>query len=322
MGDLQLVDFSPKNDFMKSYYRVMLGKKSVRAAECLAGGFIGTDFGIEQDLTNNLPEEWRAFNKEFIPVYLAIHPDKTKVGAGLACGALWTVSKGIRTGDVVLCPDGTGQYRVGEVSGDYYYRPGEILFHRRPVAWLNATIDRAKMSEALRNSTGAIGTVSNVTTHRDEIEGLIGSVATPTLVSTDPTVEDPGAFALEAHLEDFLITNWSQTELGKEYDIFEEDGEKAQQYQTDTGPLDILAISKDKKKLLVIELKKGRASDVVVGQTLRYMGYVSEELLEEGQTVHGAIIALEDDKRIRRALAMAPGITFYRYQVSFRLVKA
>jgi hypothetical protein len=41
-------------------------------------------------------------------------------------------------------------------------------------------------------------------------------------------------------------------ELGKEYDIYEEDGEKGQQYQTDTGPLDILAISKDKKRLLVV----------------------------------------------------------------------
>lgn len=118
------------------------------------------------------------------------------------------------------------------------------------------------------------------------------------------------------------MQNWAQTDLGKEYDIFEEDGERVgQQYATDTGPLDILAISKDKKKLLVVELKKGRASDAVVGQALRYMGYVQEELAEEDQTVSGAIIALEDDPKIRRALTMVPGICFYRYQVSFRLVK-
>jgi len=85
--------------------------------------------------------------------------------------------------------------------------------------------------------------------------------------------------------------------------------------------VDILAISKDKKRLLVVELKKGRASDVVVGQALRYMGYVQEELAEEGQSVQGAIIALEDDPRIRRALAVVPNIAFYRYQIGFRLVK-
>jgi len=85
----------------------------------------------------------------FVPVFLAAHPDKTKIGAGLACGALWTVSKGIKKGDVVLCPDGMGKYRAGEVSGDYYYEPATILPHRRQVVWLNVTIDRAAMSEAL-----------------------------------------------------------------------------------------------------------------------------------------------------------------------------
>jgi restriction system protein len=305
----------------KGYYRVMLGQKSVYAAECFAGSFIGTDFGIDQDLTKKLPEEWRAFNQEFIPIYLAKHPDKTKIGAGLACGALWTVSKGITRGDLVLCPDGSGHYRVGEVNGDYTYEPGKILFHRRPVQWLNVSIDRAAMSEALRNSTGSIGTVSNISRYSEEIERLIGGVSAPKLISTDETVEDPTAFALEEHLEDFLVKNWAQTELGKEYDIYEEDGEKAQQYQTDTGPLDILAISKDKKRLLVVELKKGRASDAVVGQTLRYMSFVQEMLAEKDQTVHGIIIALEDDQRIRRALAMVSNILFYRYQISFKLVR-
>ena len=108
---------------MKSYYRVMLGRKSSHAAECLAGSFIGAGFGIDEDLSRRLPEEWREFNKQFIPVFLAKHPHKTKIGAGLACGALWTVSKGIRQGDIVLCPDGAGSYRPGEVIGDCYTRP-------------------------------------------------------------------------------------------------------------------------------------------------------------------------------------------------------
>jgi hypothetical protein len=91
---------------MKNYYRVMLGKKSSFAEQCFAGDSIGVDFGIAEDLTHKLPDEWRAFCKRFIPVFLAGHPDKTKVSAGLACGALWTVAKGIRKGDMVLCPDG------------------------------------------------------------------------------------------------------------------------------------------------------------------------------------------------------------------------
>jgi restriction system protein len=233
------------------------------------------------------------------------------------------VAKGIQQGDIVLCPDGSGRYQVGEVSGGYFYHPSGVLPHRRPVRWLNQTIDRTDMSEPLRNSTGSIGTVSNITGYRDELERLIGGSAVPTLISTDETVEDPAAFAMERHLEDFLVQNWSQTELGRDYDVYEEEGQKVgQQYPTDTGPLDVLAISKDKKRLLVVELKKGRASDVVVGQVLRYMGFVREELAEDSQTVHGVIIALQDDQRIRRALSMVPNIAFYRYQISFKLVKA
>jgi len=307
---------------MKNYYRVMLGEKSAYADECFAANCIATGYIHGQDLSGKLPDEWREFNKKFIPIYMAARPNKTKIGAGLACGALWTVCKGIQKGDIVLCPDGTGKYRVGEVNGAYFYDSTKKLPHRRPVTWLNVNIDRAAMSDALKHSTGSIGSVSDVTGHQVEIERLLGGVSAPQLFATDATVEDPAAFAMEEHLEEFLIKNWAQTELGKDYDIYEEDGEKAQQYQTDTGPLDILAISKDKKRLLVVELKKGRAGDAVVGQTLRYMSYVQEELAEEGQTVWGVIIAHDDEPKIRRALTMTRNIAFYRYQVSFKLVKA
>ena len=70
------------------------------------------------------------------------------------------------------------------------------------------------------------------------------------------------------------------------------------------------------------ECLKGIAIDNVVGQIQRYMGYVFEELAEQGQTVRGVIIALEDDNRIRRALAVAPNLEFYRSEVSFKLSKA
>lgn len=97
--------------------------------------------------------------------------------------------------------------------------------------------------------------ISDITRHQTEIAKLINAI--PTIVSNDPTVEDPSAFAMEKHLEDFLVQNWGQTELGKEYEIYSEDGESVgQQYITDTGPLDILAISKDKKQLLVVERKR------------------------------------------------------------------
>ena len=308
---------------MKNYFRIMLGKKSVHAAECFAGGFIGSGFGgIVRDVSGDLTDDFRSFSQRFIPEMQAISPDKSKIALGLWCGFAWTICKNIRIGDIVLCPDGSGNYHVGEVTGPYFYVEGGTLPHRRPVHWLDKTIARAEMSDALRNSAGSIGTVSELSKYSDELGKLIGEDAPPALIATDCTVEDPAAFALEKHLEDFLVQNWGGTELGKAYDIFEEEGERVgQQYLTDTGPVDILAVSKDRKSLLVVELKKGRASDVVVGQTLRYMGYVQEALAEPGQIVRGVIIALEDDNRLRRALAMTPNIEFFRYQISFKLIR-
>ncbi len=307
----------------KNYYRIMLGGKSVFAKECYEGNFIGTDFGIDIDLTDKLPDNWREFNRNLIPYYLQKRPDKSKVTAGLACGATYTVAKGLQIGDIVLCPDGNGHYLIGEIASAYFYYAGEILPHRRSVKWYPQSIARADMSQGLKNSTGSIGTVSNITKYADEIKNFITDNVPSELAVTDKTVEDPSVFELEKHLEDFMVHNWSQTSLGQNYDIYEVDGELiGQQYPCDTGRIDILAISKDKKTLLVVELKRGRASDVVVGQTQRYMGYVLEELLEEGQTVRGVIIASEDDKRIRMALRVAPNIDFYRYEVSFKLFKS
>lgn len=307
---------------MKNYYRIMLGKQSAFAQVAFDEGIIGIHDNFVGDLSGKLPDDWRSFNKGMIPIYQAQYPEKSKVAAGLACGFMWTVCKGILKGDLILSPDGTGVYHVGEVTGDYEYIDAPFIPHRRKVNWTGQRIQRSDMSEALRNSSGSIGTVSNITKYADEIERLIRGEDAPRIITNDETIEDVSAFAMEKHLEHFLVQNWAQTELGKEYDIFTVDGEMVgQQYLTDTGPMDILAIKKDKSELLVVELKRGRAGDAVVGQTLRYMGYALQELAEPQQKVRGVIIALEDDQKIRRALAATPNIDFYRYQVSFKMQK-
>lgn len=307
---------------MRSYYRVMLGKGSAFAEEAFSGNLIGGGFIRDLNISSYLSEDWREFNKKLIPVFLEQNPGKTKIAAGLACGMLWTIARGIQIGDIVLCPDGKGVYYVGEVTGPYEYNQSGNLRHYRPVRWFPRHIAREEMSEALRNSCGSIGTVSNITKYADEIESFMSGIRPASIVSVDETIEDINAFALEKHLEDFLVHNWKSTELGKRFDVYEEEGETVgQQYPSDTGPIDILAISKDKKELLVVELKRGRVSDVVIGQIQRYMGYVMDELAEKDQVVRGVVIGFEDDVRVRRALTAARNIEFYTYKVQFTLEK-
>ncbi|GBU27996.1 hypothetical protein R84B8_01552 [Treponema sp. R8-4-B8] len=58
---------------MKQYFRIMLGSKSKYAEDCYHGNFIGADYGIGEDLTNNLPNNWKEFNLKYIPIYFKNH---------------------------------------------------------------------------------------------------------------------------------------------------------------------------------------------------------------------------------------------------------
>lgn len=303
---------------MTNYYRVSLGQRGKYAPQAVAEGWVGTGWLHDVDLTNRFPENWQDFNKEFIPILMESGESTNKIGAGLAAGMTWTVGKGLNQGDIVLSSNGVGQFYVGKISSDYYYAPDEVLPHRRNVVWYPELIARADMSEELARSIGGYGTVQRIN-HGEEIEQLIhGQVRE--IVVADENVENPVSFVLEKHLEDFLVSNWSSTELGKKYKIYTEDGEMVgQQYPTDTGPIDILAESLDGKELLVVELKRGRVSDVVVGQILRYMSFVSE--LDDTKTVRGIIIGTDDDRRFKRALSMTNNIEFYKYEVNFKLFK-
>ena len=83
--------------------------------------------------------------------------------------------------------------------------------------------------------------------------------------------------------------------------------------------IDILAEKKDGSGYLVVELKRDRASDKVIGQILRYMGYVEKHLCTDNQTVSGCIIAQEKDQNLEYALRRANDVEFLRYELNFRL---
>jgi restriction system protein len=306
---------------LTKYFKCALGQGAAYFSQASSESWVGTGWLDGLDLSGRFKDNWRDFNREFIPIAIEQFGMTSRVSAGLACGQTWTLGFGLQKNDLIVSPNGQGQYQIGRITGDYYYQAGGPLPHRRPVDWVTGLIDKTALSDGLRRSLATQGTVTRLEEHASEIESFLGLSRRPELVAPDPSVENPSAFALEKHLEEFLVANWSNTELASKYDIYEEDGVLiGKQYTTDTGNLDILAISKDKSELLVIELKRGRVSDVVVGQIQRYMGFVKEELCEPGQTVRGIIIGLDDDVRVRRALSVTQGIEFFKYEVSFKLI--
>ncbi len=133
----------------------------------------------------------------------------------------------------------------------------------------------------------------------------------------EPT--DQNAFVLEKYLEDFIVSNFDMIFKGKMHIYEGADGVDGQQYPTDIGPIDILAIEPESRSFVVIELKKGRPSDQVVGQILRYTGWVKRKLCKDGQVVKGLVICRDPDPKLTYALDMTSNIDVRYYSVSFKL---
>lgn len=303
----------------KRCYRVFLGRGAVHAQQALTEGWVGTGWLEGMNLEGRFKDSFKDFNAEFVPVVMESNKIETKVAAGLACGMTWTLGKGISVGDIVVSSDKNAIFHIGKISGQYSYDPGGPLPHRRSVDWSGQTFTREDVSDELRRSLTSGNTISSLDGHLAEIEAMLSGKPGSVSVN-DETVENPLSFVLERHLEDFLVSNWPHTELEKKYDLFEQDGEiVGRQFPTDTGEIDILAQSRDGRELLVVELKRGRVSDVVVGQILRYMSYVQE--LDTGKSVRGIIIGTQEDAKFKRALSMVPNVEFYKYEVSFSLSK-
>jgi hypothetical protein len=80
------------------------------------------------------------------------------------------------------------------------------------------------------------------------------------------------------------------------------------QQQFDMGPgvgrSDLICLD-ESGGLVVIELKRGMTSDETIGQVLRYVGWVRENIAAEGQSVQGWIIAGDYDEHLRLAASAA-----------------
>lgn len=141
------------------------------------------------------------------------------------------------------------------------------------------------------------------------------------LVELEATA-DGICFGLERHLHDFMLDNWEAIDLGRTWDLVEEGGDvKGYGYErpTPVGKIDLLAKHKTEPRWLVIELKRGQTSDTTVGQVLRYMGWVGAELADDGETVEGLIIALQEDEKLKYAMKVADSVGLMLYEVDFRL---
>ena len=119
----------------------------------------------------------------------------------------------------------------------------------------------------------------------------------------------PYSVSLERDLANYLANDPSLIEAdlrleGQEYDT------------RNAGRIDLLCIDRN-GDFVVVETKKGKESDKVVGQIQRYMGWVKRNLAKGGENVRGIIIVNEFDEWLDYAVSVNENIRLLYYEVKF-----
>lgn len=149
------------------------------------------------------------------------------------------------------------------------------------------------------------GEWENVPTQKNAVEYLLSTGRKKDvekiveLEENEPFIEQTKQAIQEYHVEEFYTKNLNLLELNLRLYV-NEYGRKGRQYPTEVGRIDLLCLTPD-GQFVVIEFKKAKTSDKIVGQIFRYMGWVRINLSKK-RTVRGIIVAKDFDSKLKYAV--------------------
>lgn len=133
----------------------------------------------------------------------------------------------------------------------------------------------------------------------------------------EPPLEDPpqgtSEFAYEHDLRDYLSNNLALIEPNLH--LYAEEGVSGVEFPAGGRFVDILAVDSF-GGYVVIELKVSRGYDRVVGQLLRYMGWIQKHHADPGQRVRGMIVAKDVSDDLRLACSKVSDVQLFEYSLS------
>ncbi len=125
-------------------------------------------------------------------------------------------------------------------------------------------------------------------------------------------------FAYENDLKNFLVDNLHV--IRPSLTVYRDGDISGVEFPVGSRRVDILAVE-DKKDFIVIELKVSKGYDRAIGQLLRYMAWIDQNLAEPDQKVKGMIIARNISDDLRLATSRIQDVELYEYELSISLNK-
>jgi hypothetical protein len=217
--------------------------------------------------------------------FKASEPNRTKVTAG---------------DRAILREYGTGLWGLCEVAGEWADDPEAQSKHEKEAGWFpitkiqkwDATLPYELIKEDLSNQNHRL----RIAKATEEDLSVI-QLALRVYQRLGYGAADGDFFVLEAGLEEAVKANLKQLRLRLA-------GESIQQQCSlgiGIGRTDLICLD-EQENFVVLELKAVHSSDSVVGQLLRYMGYIRENWAEKsGKKVRGVILTPSYDEQLRLA---------------------
>jgi endonuclease len=145
--------------------------------------------------------------------------------------------------------------------------------------------------------------------------GLENEVVEPDLAEQPAQSEATREFAFERDLRNYLVRNLELIEPGLR--LYEEEGITGVEFPVGGRYIDILAVDSS-GSYVVIEMKVSRGYDRAIGQLLRYMGWIKQNM-DTSQAVRGVIVANDITSDLRLASSHVPNVRLIEYEISFSL---
>ena len=230
----------------------------------------------------------------------------------------------------------------GDLIADLHLQKGQLITTDQILAWFAQRYPRIKRGTVTAHlillSTNAPSRVHHNAKPADDLLYKVDSstfrlydaasdpppiypgsnVPTGASIEQESASEPVSEFAYESDLRDFLAKNLSILEPGLR--LYQEEGITGVEFPAGGRLIDILALDKQ-NNFVVIELKVSKGYDRVVGQLLRYVAWIAENLAEATQRVRGVIISREISTDLSLACSRISDVELYEYELSVALRK-